>query len=118
MCYHGADLVEGLRTVDISYSYRHYLIPRRSLKNALTEKGSGYYVRFKSLLDGGGVIGGIVVTEPDLASISQHQGHGVGSDALGGLEQIGIHAQLQDVPGIGMLGKLAVNRFVTKVSKG
>jgi hypothetical protein len=44
MCYHGADLVEGLRIVDISYSYRHYLIPRRSLKNALTEKGSGYYV--------------------------------------------------------------------------
>jgi hypothetical protein len=42
MCYHGADLVEGLRTVDISFAYRHYLIPRRSLKNALTEKGSGY----------------------------------------------------------------------------
>jgi hypothetical protein len=41
---HGADLVEGWRIVDISFAYRHYLIPRRSLKNALTEKGSGYYL--------------------------------------------------------------------------
>jgi hypothetical protein len=54
MCYHGADLVEGLRIVDISYSYRHYLIPRRSLKNALTEKGSGYYVYEGARGEGGG----------------------------------------------------------------
>ncbi len=52
MCYHDADLVEGLRIVDISFAYRHYLIPRRSLKNALTEKGSGYYLnKFKKPVD-------------------------------------------------------------------